>query len=82
LKRLILNIVDDTLKREKNGVRRFSTTKLTMFSAWLITVSMAIDHHCKNGFNYSVWIAFLGVATGMKIADKISKKIQPKNSQE
>lgn len=77
--KFITQIVDDTLKREKDGVRRFSKTSLTMLTSWIVVLYMAIDNHIREGFKYEVWLALLTVATGIKIADRISKRIKPDN---
>lgn len=82
MKKLISNIINDTLKREKNGVRRWSKTALTMLTAWIMALAMAIDHQARTGFDYSVWIVFISVATGMKIADRAAKAIKSENVKE
>ena len=75
MKKIIMNLINDTLKRDKNGTRRFSRTSLTMFSAWLIAISFAIFDFISNGLRYDVWIALLGVATVVKVADSAAKKL-------
>ena len=82
MKEFISNIISDTLKRDKNGVRRWSKTSLTMLTAWITALVMAIDNHYKHGFNYSVWIVFIGIATTSKVIDRTAKKIKPENVQE
>lgn len=69
-------LVNDTLKKyDEKGVLRFSRTSLTMFSAWLIAVLMAVLDFIFNGFRLDVWMTFVGVALGTKITDSLSKKI-------
>ena len=82
MKVLISNIINDTLKREKLGVRRFSRTALTMLSAWIIVLYMAIDDFIRHGLRLEVWFALLGVATTIKIADAASKKLRPEKLSE
>tara|TARA_R110002126_G_scaffold93089_1_gene220709 strand:+ start:1063 stop:1320 length:258 start_codon:yes stop_codon:yes gene_type:complete len=71
--KLISKIIDDTLKREKDGVRRFSRTSLTMLSAWIVVLYMAIFDQIKNGLHYEVWIILATISSGIKIADRFSK---------
>lgn len=80
--RIIKDIANDTLKRDKDGVRRWSKTALTMWSAWLLSMFMAVYDLIQHGFRYDVWVALVAVATGIKLTDKISKKIQPENKTE
>ena len=66
-------ILEDTLK--KDG--KYSRTSLTMFTAWIMVVGMAFFDFIDKGMRYDVWLTLVGVATGMKIIDSYSKKIQP-----
>tara|TARA_R110000868_G_scaffold277672_1_gene537450 strand:- start:685 stop:933 length:249 start_codon:yes stop_codon:yes gene_type:complete len=69
-------ISNDTLKRfDENGKRRWSRTSLTMLTAWIVTLFMALFDFLDNGLRFDVWVALLTVATGIKIADSYSKKI-------
>lgn len=69
-------IANDTLKKyDENGKRRWSRTSLTMLSAWLVTLGFAIFDFVENGLRFDVWVALLTVATGIKIADSVSKKL-------
>lgn len=73
---IFLDIVKDTLKKKtEDGSIRWSRTSLTMFSAWVISIIMAIDHQLKNGFDYQVFLTFVCVAGGTKISDAISQKL-------
>lgn len=70
MKQILYKIAIDTLTREG----RFSRTSLTMFSAWIASLLMAlIDFFC-NGLRYDVWLTLVGVAMGSKIVDKFAKK--------
>lgn len=64
-------IVKDTLMRDG----RFSRTSLTMFTAWVFAIYMALYDLWKDGFNYEVFLAFVGVALGAKVTDAWSKKM-------
>ena len=79
---LIQRLIDDTLKREKKGVRRFSKTALTMFSAWLLVVWSYVQDLIIHGFRMERFLVMVGIATGMKTFDAISKKINSNNSSE
>jgi len=48
---------------------------MTMFSAWALSLSMAMFDFFFNGLKYDVWVTLVVVATGIKITDAWSKKI-------
>ena len=76
MRKLLNQLVNDTLKKvDENGVLRFSRTSLTMFTAWVIAVFMALIDFGIEGFRLDVWITFVGVALGTKISDSYSKKL-------
>lgn len=77
LRGVLNSIVDDTLKREINGKRYWSPTKLTMASAWFIVVWSYIYDLIKNGFNETAFMVLTGVALGAKVTDAWSKKMNP-----
>ena len=68
---VLREILQDTLK--KDG--KWSRTSLTMFSAWTVSLSMAMFDFFFNGLKYDVWVTLVVVATGIKITDAWSKKI-------
>jgi len=69
-------LIEDTLKKyNENGVLRYSRTSLTMFTAWVIAIYMAMIDFIWNGFRLDVWMTFVGVALGTKITDAFTKKI-------
>ncbi len=70
-----MKIIDDTLKRYDNGRLVWSRTSLTMLTAWVISIYMALWDMYKNGFNYEVFCVFAGVALGAKVTDAWSKKM-------
>lgn len=76
----ICTIIDDTLKREKDGERRFSKTALTMFTAWIVVLYTFIDDYAKNGFKMDRFLVMVAIATGVKTADAISKKLNKNNN--
>ena len=59
------NLCNDTLK--KNG--KWSKTNLTMFTSYIISISMAIYDMFYNGFNFQVFIVYICLSTGMKYFD-------------
>jgi len=73
--KLIKTIVDDTLKRKKGDKRRFSATRLTMFSAWACVLYTYLNDVIENGFRWESFVLMAGVATGMKVTDAIGKKL-------
>ena len=77
---LISSIADDTLKRDKDNVRRWSKTALTMFSAWILVCYSYIHHLITEGFDMPSFLVMVGVATGVKTADAVSKAINKKNN--
>jgi len=68
---VLREILHDTLK--KDG--KWSRTSMTMFSAWALSISMAMFDFFFNGLKYDVWVTLVVVATGIKITDAWSKKI-------
>jgi hypothetical protein len=68
---VLREILQDTLK--KDG--KWSRTSMTMFSAWALSLSMAMFDFFFNGLKYDVWVTLVVVATGIKITDAWSKKI-------
>lgn len=70
--REIGKLFTDTLK-DKNG--RYSRTSLTMFTSFIIATYMAIYELLKKGFNFDVFLIYMCVASGIKIADAFSKRI-------
>lgn len=68
---VLREILHDTLK--KDG--KWSRTSMTMFSAWALSISMAMFDFFFNGLKYDVWVTLVVVATGIKITDAWSKRI-------
>lgn len=81
--KLIKSIIRDTLKKKyENGEYKWSRTSLTMFTAWILAIYMALYDMYKHGFNFEVFVTFVGVALGAKVTDAWSKKLSPdKNKQ-
>lgn len=77
---ILKGIIDDTLKRDKDGVRRWSKTALTMFSAWVMVTYVFIHDFIVHGFRWEAWLSMLAVATGVKITDAISKNLNHNNN--
>lgn len=55
---------------------KWSRTSLTMFTAWIVVLFMALFDFCFNGLKYDVWVTLVVVATGIKITDAWSKRIK------
>jgi len=72
MKNIIIQIINDTLKKEG----KFSRTSLTMFSAWFVSLVMSTIDFVFNGLRFDVWCVLVGVAMGSKITDSFSKKIE------
>lgn len=68
-------IVQDTLMKKNGDVYEWSRTSLTMFIGFCFANYMALYDLWNNGFNYEVFLTYIGVAGGMKIVDGISKKL-------
>lgn len=64
-------IVEDTLM--KDG--KWSRTSLTMFIGYCMANYMAVVDLYKHGFNFEVFLTYIGVAGGMKVVDAFSKKL-------
>jgi hypothetical protein len=69
---LIADIAVDTLMRDG----KWSRTSLTMFTAWLFVILIAVIDYIRTGFHFEVWCTMVAVAVGVKITDAWSKKIQ------
>ncbi len=70
----------DSLKRPDGT---WSTSSLTMFTAWCMALYIAFYDLYTEGFRYDVFVTFVGVALGAKTMDSISKKIkQPKKDKD
>lgn len=72
MKKIIFDLVNDTLKKEG----RYSRTSLTMLSAWLFVLGFAWFDFMDKGLRFDVWVALVGVALGSKITDSFSKKLE------
>ncbi len=75
---VLSQIADDTLKRfDDKGVLRWSRTSLTMAVAMAVSVYFSVADFMHKGFNYEVFLAWLGVALGSKVTDAWSRKLDP-----
>ena len=78
-----MSLIDDTLKKpDKDGKLRWSRTSLTMFTAWGLSIYMALYNLWYHDFNYEVFIAFMAVALGAKVTDAWSKKLSKNDKNE
>jgi len=69
---LLSEVAHDTLT--KDG--KWSRTSLTMFSAWIVSLFMALRDYYFEGLKYEVLLLFVGVALGSKLVDSQSKKLE------
>lgn len=72
MRKILIEISNDTLKVD----RKWSRTSLTMLSAWVFSLGFAWFDFMDKGLRYDAWATLTAVATGIKIADAYSKKIQ------
>ena len=72
---LITSFISDVLYDTLTKDGKWSRTSLTMFSAWIVVLFMAIFDFCRRGLQFDVWVTLVVVATGIKITDAWSKKI-------
>lgn len=73
---LIIEIANDTLKKDVNGKLKWDRMKLTMFSAWCFVLISSMMYFIVSGFKFEVWITFVGVAMGSKLIDAQAKKLE------
>lgn len=69
-------ITHDTLKKDINGVREWDRMKLTMFTAWVSVLTMAVWDFLQHGLRMEVWLTLVGVAMGSKLIDAQAKKLE------
>ena len=72
---LITSFISDVLHDTLTKDGKWSRTSLTMFSAWIVVIFMALFDFCRRGLQFDVWVTLVVVATGIKITDAWSKKI-------
>jgi hypothetical protein len=72
---LITSFISDVLHDTLTKDGKWSRTSLTMFSAWIVVIFMALFDFCRRGLQFDVWLTLVVVATGIKITDAWSKKI-------
>jgi hypothetical protein len=73
MKLVLKEILEHTLKRDG----KYSSTLITMFVFSASTLLYGWIDFLLRGFNSEVFFAFVGLASGIKIADSISKKVKP-----
>jgi hypothetical protein len=67
--------IDTLMKKDEDGVMRWSRTSLTMFTAMFFTVLFATIDFAMNGLRFDVWATFVAMAMGVKVTDAWSKKL-------
>lgn len=70
---MVKEILKDTLKR--GG--KYSSTLITMFLFSLSVFFYGWFDLFMHGFNSEVFFAWVGMASGIKITDAVSKKLKP-----
>ncbi len=76
--KIFSQIADDTLKRkDMEGILRWSRTSLTMFIGITLAGGLTIADFIHKGFNFEVFLAWLGVGLGSKVTDAWSRKLDP-----
>lgn len=75
----ISKLLSDTLKKEG----KWSTTLLTMFTAWIAVLITYLVDFTKNGFklNETAFGIMVVIALGSKITNSFSNRIESKNDQ-
>ena len=73
-------LCNDTLKRDKDGTRRWSKTSLTMLSAWILVCATYVYDLFARGFHMEAWLVMVGIAVGVKTTDAVSKAINKNNT--
>lgn len=69
-------LVNDTLKKKtEDGSLRWSRTSLIMFSSWISAISMAVYDYIQNGFDFKVFVVFVGTAISTKFADALGTAV-------
>lgn len=69
-------IVNDTLKKKtSDGVTRWSRTSLSMLSAWVTSLSMAIIDYTQHGLNFEVFLVLVSAALSYKGVDGIVNRL-------
>lgn len=76
-KKLIIAVIDDTLKVNDGVVRRFSGTKITMLTAFGSVLWSFHYITVKYGFNEVAFGIMACISTGVAITGAYSKKINP-----
>lgn len=77
-KRVMQNVIDDTLKRYDDSRKRlkWSSARLTMLSAWVIATWSYIYEQIFHGFNVVAFATFVGVGVvGPKLVDALCHAI-------
>lgn len=71
----LYKMLTETLKRDG----KYSSTLVTMFTAWGSSLLMAWIDFAMHGWivRWEVWIVLVSVGAGIKITDAISKKVKP-----
>lgn len=72
--KILKEIALDTLK--KNG--KWSRTSLTMFTSYIFTLVLATLDYINRGFNFEVFLTYVGLAAGVKFSDAVEQRLTNK----
>lgn len=78
MKKFFISIINDTLKKQDGDRLRWSRTSLTMFTSYLFATVASILHFIMKGFDFEVFLVFMGTAVSTKISDAIGTRISTK----
>jgi hypothetical protein len=69
------SLIDDTLKKEG----KWSRTSLTMFTSYVFSLILAIFDYIHRGFNFEVFLTYVGLSAGVKLSAAVEKRLTNKN---
>ena len=73
---MIKALVNDTLKKEG----KWSRTSLTMFTSYVFTLVLAILDYIQRGFNFEVFLTYVGLSAGVKLSAAVEQRLTNKNT--
>lgn len=73
---VIGEVINDTLKKEG----KWSRTSLTMFTSYIFTLILATLDYAHRGFNFEVFLTYVGLSAGVKLSAAIEQRLTNKNT--
>jgi hypothetical protein len=70
-------LIDDTLKKEG----KWSRTSLTMFTSYVFTLILSSLDYLHRGFNFEVFLTYVGLSAGVKLSAAIEKRLTDKTKE-